>query len=241
MGELHLEIIIDRLKREFKVEANVGKPQVAYRETIRKEVNGEGRFIRQTGGKGQYGHVKIHIEPGERGSGFVFENDIVGGSIPKEFIPAIEKGMKEALDRGVLAGYPVIDVRVQLYDGSYHEVDSSAAAFEIAGSMALQEGAKKSGLHLLEPVMKVEVTVPEMYMGDVIGDLNSRRGHIKGMNQRGNAQVIDAEVPLAMMFGYSTDLRSKTQGRATYSMHFSHYAQVPGSVQEEIVAKVKGA
>jgi elongation factor G len=242
MGELHLEIIVDRLRREFKVECNVGRPEVAYRESINKRVEFvDMKYAKQSGGRGQYGHVKIHIEPGERGTGFVFENDIVGGSIPKEFIPAIEKGMKEALDRGVLAGYPVIDVKVQLYDGSYHEVDSSAAAFEIAGSMALQEGAKKSGLHLLEPVMKVEVTVPELYMGDVIGDLNSRRGQIKGMNQRGNAQVIDAEVPLAAMFGYSTDLRSKTQGRATYSMHFSHYSQVPGSVQEEIVAKVKGA
>ncbi|MBI2390133.1 MAG: elongation factor G [Deltaproteobacteria bacterium] len=242
MGELHLEIIVDRLRREFKVECNVGRPEVAYRESINKRVeNIDMKYAKQSGGRGQYGHVKIHIEPGERGSGFVFENDIVGGVIPREFIPAIEKGMKDALDRGVLAGYPVIDVKVQLFDGSYHEVDSSAAAFEIAGSMALQEGAKRSGLHLLEPIMKVEVVVPEMYMGDVIGDLNARRGHIKGMNQRANTQVIDAEVPLAMMFGYSTDLRSKTQGRATYTMQFSHYSQVPAQVQEEIVAKVKGA
>jgi len=242
MGELHLEIIVDRLRREFKVECNVGRPEVAYRESINKRVeNVDMKYAKQSGGRGQYGHVRIHIEPGERGSGFIFENDVVGGVIPREFIPAIEKGMKEALERGVLAGYPVIDVKVELYDGSYHEVDSSAAAFEICGSMAVQEAAKKSGMHLLEPVMKVEVTVPELYMGDVIGDLNSRRGQIRGMSQRGNAQIIDAEVPLAMMFGYSTDLRSKTQGRATYSMHFSHYAQVPGNVQEEIVAKVKGA
>ncbi|MGZ5966988.1 MAG: elongation factor G [Polyangiales bacterium] len=241
MGELHLEIIVDRLRREFKVECNVGRPEVAYREGINKRVEFiDTKYAKQSGGRGQYGHVKIHVQPGERGTGFTFENDIVGGTIPKEFIPAIEKGMKDALERGVLAGYPMIDVKVELYDGSYHEVDSSAAAFEIAGSMALQEGAKKSGIHLLEPIMKVEVVVPELYMGDVIGDLNSRRGQIRGMNQRANTQVIDAEVPLAMMFGYSTDLRSKTQGRATYTMQFSHYAQVPGNVQEEIVAKVKG-
>jgi elongation factor G len=242
MGELHLEIIVDRLRREFKVECNVGRPEVAYRESINKRVeNIDMKYAKQSGGRGQYGHVKIHVEPGERGTGYVFENDIVGGAIPKEFIPAVEKGIKEAMERGVLAGYPVIDVRVQLYDGTYHEVDSSAQAFEVAGSMAFQEGAKRSGISLLEPIMKVEVTVPEVYMGDVIGDLNARRGQIKGMTQRGNAQVIDSEVPLAMMFGYSTDLRSKTQGRATYSMHFSHYSPVPTSVQEEIVAKVKGA
>ncbi len=242
MGELHLEIIVDRLRREFKVECNVGRPEVAYRESITRRVeNIDMKYAKQSGGRGQYGHVRIHLEPAERGAGFVFENDVVGGVIPKEFIPAVEKGAREAMERGVLAGYPCIDCKVTLYDGTYHDVDSSAAAFEIAGSMAFQEGAKKAGLVLLEPMMKVEVVVPETYMGDVIGDLNSRRGKIHGMVQRANTQVIDAEVPLAMMFGYSTDLRSKTQGRATYSMQFSHYAQVPAQTQEEIVAKVKGA
>jgi elongation factor G len=241
MGELHLEIIVDRLKREFKVEANVGKPEVAYRECITRKVPAEHRFVRQSGGKGQYGHVKIEIEPGERGTGFVFENDVVGGVIPKEFIPAVEKGIRDAMGRGVLAGYPMIDVKVRLYDGSYHEVDSSATAFEIAGSIAFQEGAKKAGMQLLEPMMAVEVVTPDANMGDVIGDLNSRRGRIQGMTQRGaNTQVVTAEVPLATMFGYSTDLRSKTQGRATYTMQFAHYEPVPSSVQEEIVAKVKG-
>jgi elongation factor G len=241
MGELHLEIIVDRLKREFKVEANVGKPEVAYRETIQRKVNAEHKFVRQTGGHGQYGHVKIEVEPGERGSGFVFENDIVGGVIPKEFIPSVEKGIREAMSRGVLAGYPLVDVKVSLYDGTYHEVDSSGPAFEIAGSLAFQDGAKRAGLHLLEPMMSVEVVTPEANMGDVIGDLNSRRGRIQGMTQRGaNTQVITAEVPLATMFGYATDLRSKTQGRATYTMQFSHYEPVPNSVQEEIVAKVRG-
>ncbi|MBL8716755.1 MAG: elongation factor G [Myxococcales bacterium] len=242
MGELHLEIIVDRLRREFKVECNVGRPEVAYRETITRRVESiDMKYAKQSGGRGQYGHVRIHLEPSERSAGYVFENAVVGGAIPKEFIPAVEKGIKEAMERGVLAGYPCIDCKVTLYDGTYHDVDSSTGAFEIAGSMAFQEGAKKAGLVLLEPLMKVEVTVPEMYMGDVIGDLNSRRGKINGMVQRGNAQIIDSEVPLAQMFGYSTDLRSKTQGRATYSMHFSHYAQVPGAIQEEIVAKVKGA
>ncbi|GAC1578401.1 MAG: elongation factor G [Polyangiales bacterium] len=242
MGELHLEIIVDRLKREFKVDCNVGRPEVAYRESINKRVeNIDMKYAKQSGGRGQYGHVRIHLEPTERASGFVFENDIVGGVIPKEFIPSIEKGIRDAMERGVLAGYPVIDCKVSLFDGSYHDVDSSTAAFEIAGSMAFQDGAKRAGLHLLEPIMKVEVVVPELYMGDVIGDLNSRRGKIHGMNQRTNTQVIDAEVPLSMMFGYSTDLRSKTQGRATYTMQFAHYAQVPSSVQDEIVAKIKGA
>ncbi len=242
MGELHLEIIVDRLRREFKVECNVGRPEVAYRETITRRVQSiDMKYAKQSGGRGQYGHVRIHLEPAERSAGFVFENDVVGGVIPKEFIPAVEKGIKEAMERGVLAGYPCIDCKVTLYDGTYHDVDSSTGAFEIAGSMAFQEGAKKAGLVLLEPLMKVEVVVPETYMGDVIGDLNSRRGKINGMVQRGNAQIIDSEVPLAQMFGYSTDLRSKTQGRATYSMHFSHYAQVPSQIQEEIVAKVKGA
>jgi len=243
MGELHLEIIVDRLKREFKVEANVGKPEVAYREAIRKRVeNVEAKFVRQTGGHGQYGHVKINVEPNERGGGFVFENKIVGGIIPKEFIPSVEKGIKDAMERGVLAGYPMTDVRVELFDGSFHEVDSSGPAFEIAGSMAFQDAAKKAGLVLLEPVMAVEVVTPEANMGDVIGDLNSRRGKIQGMTQRGNnTQVVTAEVPLATMFGYATDLRSKTQGRATYTMQFSHYEPVPSSVQEEIVAKVRGS
>jgi elongation factor G len=240
MGELHLEIIVDRLKREFKVECNVGKPEVAYREAISKKVTCEHKFVRQTGGHGQYGHCVFDLQPGERGSGFVFDNDVVGGVIPKEFIPSIEKGVKDALSRGVLAGYPMIDVIVRLFDGSYHEVDSSGPAFEVAASLAFQEGAKKAGLHLLEPMMAVEVVTPEANMGDVIGDLNSRRGRIQGMGQRGNAQVITAEVPLATMFGYATDLRSKTQGRATYTMQFAHYEAVPPQVQEDIVAKIRG-
>jgi elongation factor G len=241
MGELHLEILVDRLKREFNVEANVGKPEVAYREAISKTVQAEGKFIRQSGGHGQYGHVKIELTPGERGSGFKFENVIVGGLIPKEFIPSIEKGIKDATLRGVLAGYQVLDVHVKLFDGSYHEVDSSGPAFEVAGSMAFQDGAKDAGLHLLEPVMAVEIVTPDTNMGDVIGDLNSRRGKILGMSQRGkNTQVITAEVPLATMFGYATDLRSKTQGRAAYSMQFAKYEAVPTAVQEEIVARVRG-
>jgi len=240
MGELHLDIICDRLRREFKVESNVGKPEVAYREAISKKVACEYKYAKQTGGHGQYGHVLMEIEPGERGKGFEFANDIVGGTIPKEFIPAIEKGVREAMQRGVLAGYPLVDMKCRLYDGSYHDVDSSAAAFEIAASLCFQDGAKRAGLHLLEPVFKNEVVVPEQYMGDVIGDLNSRRGKILGMSQRGNAQVIDSEVPLAAMFGYVTDLRSLTQGRATSSLHFSHYAPVPTAAQDEIVAKVKG-
>ncbi len=240
MGELHLEIIVDRLRREFKVDCNVGKPEVAYREGIAKKVEAEHKYAKQTGGRGQYGHVLIRVEPGEPGTGYVFENGIVGGTIPKEFIPAVEKGIGDAMSRGVLAGYPIIDVKVELYDGSYHDVDSSAQAFEIAGSLAFQDAAKKAGLFLLEPVMQVEVVTPDQYMGDVIGNLNSKRGKIAGMNQRGNAQVIDSEVPLAEMFGYSTTLRSATQGRATYSMHFKNYQQVPGSIQEAIVAKVKG-
>ncbi|WP_437815375.1 elongation factor G [Sorangium sp. So ce1078] len=241
MGELHLEIIVDRLKREFKVDANVGKPEVAYRETIaRKATDVEGRFVRQSGGHGQFGHVRIDIEPAERGAGFVFENDIVGGIIPKEFIPSIEKGIRDAMGRGVLAGYPVVDIKVRLHFGSYHEVDSSGPAFEVAASMAFQDGAKKAGLVLLEPMMAVEVVSPENYLGDVIGDLNSRRGRILDMGQRANTRVIRAEVPLATMFGYATDVRSKTQGRATHSMQFSHYAPVPAAIQEEIVAKQRG-
>jgi elongation factor G len=241
MGELHLEIIVDRLRREFKVEANVGKPEVSYREAISKHAEAEGRFVRQTGGHGQYGHVKIRLGPGERGTGFVFANKIVGGVIPKEFISSIEKGVREASQRGVLAGYPLTDVAVELFDGSYHEVDSSGPAFEVAASMAFQDGAKRAGMQLLEPLMAVEVVTPEGYMGDVIGDINSRRGKIHGMAQRGrDTQVITAEVPLATMFGYATDLRSKTQGRATYTMQFSHYEAAPASVQEAVVARVRG-
>jgi elongation factor G len=240
MGELHLEIIVDRLKREFKVESNVGKPEVAYREAITKKVDCEYKYAKQSGGRGQYGHVVMELEPVERSTGFVFENDIVGGVIPKEFIPAIEKGVKEAMNRGVLAGYPLVDMLARLTDGSYHEVDSSAQAFEVAASLCFQDGAKRAGMVLLEPIMKMEVVVPEQYLGDVIGNLNSRRGRILGMSQRGNAQVIDAEVPLATMFGYVTDLRTMTQGRGTSTMQFSHYAAVPPALQEEIVAKVKG-
>ena len=240
MGELHLEIIVDRMRREYKVQCNVGKPEVAYRESITKTVKQEGKYVKQSGGHGMYGHVWLEIGPSEPGKGFVFENDIVGGTIPKEFIPSIEKGVREALARGVLAGYPVIDVKATLLDGSYHDVDSSGPAFEVAASMAFQEAAKKAGIQLLEPVMSVEVVVPEDYMGDVIGDLNSRRGRISGMNPRGTAQVVEAEVPLATMFGYSTDLRSKTQGRATYTMQFRAYEPVPNAIAEQIIAKVRG-
>jgi elongation factor G len=219
----------------------VGKPQVAYRETVTgRALNVEGRFVRQTGGHGQYGHVKIDLEPGERGSGLVFVNDIVGAVIPKEFIPSVEKGVRDAMARGVLCGYPLVDARVRLFDGSYHEVDSSGPAFEVAASMAFQEAVNKAGLILLEPVMAVEVVCPEAYLGDVIGDLNSRRGKILDMGQRANARVIKAEVPLATMFGYATDVRSRTQGRATHTMQFSHYAPVPAAIQEEIVHKLRG-
>lgn len=240
MGELHLEIIVDRLTREFKVGANIGKPQVAYKETIKLPAKAEGKFIRQTGGRGQYGHVWIEVEPLERGKGFEFVNKIVGGTIPKEYIPAVEKGIVEAMEGGVLAGYPVVDVRVTLFDGSYHEVDSSELAFKIAASMAFKEACKKAELVLLEPIMSVEVVVPEEYMGEVIGDLNSRRGKIQSMEKRGKAQVIKAMVPLAEMFGYATDLRSKTQGRGTYTMQFSHYDEVPKNIAEQIIAKIKG-
>ncbi len=235
MGELHLEIIIDRLMREFKVEANVGKPQVAYKETITTKAQAEGKYIRQTGGRGQYGHCWLSIEPLEPGSGFIFENKIVGGVIPKEYIPAIEKGVREAMELGVLAGYPVIDLKVTLFDGSYHEVDSSEMAFKIAASMAFKEAFMKAKPILLEPIMKVEVVTPENFMGDVMGDLNSRRGRIQGMEMRGNAQVINCFVPLAEMFGYATDLRSMTQGRATYTMQFSHYEPVPANISEQIL------
>jgi len=240
MGELHLEIIVDRMMREFKVDANVGRPQVAYRETIKKRVEKiEGKFIRQSGGKGQFGHVVINMEPSEQGQGFVFEDKIVGGVIPREYIGPVEQGIKEALETGVLAGYPVVDIKVQLTFGSYHEVDSSEMAFKIAGSMAFKEAARQASPCLLEPVMKVEVVSPEAYMGDVLGDLSSRRGKIGGMTQRGEAQVISATVPLAEMFGYSTRLRSMSQGRAVYSMEFSHYEEVPKSKAEEIISKVK--
>jgi elongation factor G len=241
MGELHLEIIVDRMLREFKVDANVGRPQVAYRETIRRAVdNVEGKFVRQSGGRGQYGHVVINIAPGEPGSGFVFEDKIVGGVIPREYIKPASEGMREAMDTGVLAGYPMVDVKVQLVFGSYHDVDSSEMAFKIAGSMALKEGARKAGPVLLEPMMDVEVVTPADYMGDVMGDLSSRRGKIGGMDQRGESQVIRAQVPLSEMFGYSTILRSMSQGRAVYSMQFAHYEEVPKSKAEEIIAKVRG-
>jgi len=234
MGELHLDIIVDRMLREFKVEANVGKPQVAYKETIRKAVKVEGKFVRQSGGKGQYGHCWIEVEPQEPGAGYLFVNKIVGGAIPKEYIPAIDAGIQEAMNHGVLAGYQVLDVKVTLVDGSYHEVDSSEMAFKIAGSMAFKEGCKKADPVLLEPMMRVDVTVPEEYMGDVIGDLNSRRGRIEGMEARGGAQVVKAFVPLSEMFGYATTLRSRTQGRGVYSMQFDHYEEVPKSIQENI-------
>jgi elongation factor G len=239
MGELHLEILVDRLKREFSVEANVGKPQVAYRETIRKASKAEGRYIKQTGGRGQYGHCKIELYPAP-GEGFVFENDITGGAIPKEFIKPIETGIREATERGILAGYPVVDVKIRLYDGTFHDVDSSEMAFKIAGSMAFQEAAKKAHPVLLEPIMKVEVVTPDDYTGAVTGDLSSRRGHMEGQISRGGTQIISALVPLSNMFGYSTDLRSRTQGRATYTMHFEKYAEAPRNVSEEVVAKVMG-
>jgi elongation factor G len=240
MGELHLEIIVDRMLREFKVEANVGKPQVAYRETITRKVEAEGRYIRQTGGRGQYGHCWLRLHPQEPGKGFEFVNAIVGGVIPREFISPIQKGIEEAMQGGVLAGYPMVDIKVEVFDGSYHDVDSNEMAFKIAGSMGFKEGAGKATPILLEPIMDVEVVTPENYMGDVIGDLNSRRGKIQGMNPQGAAQVITAQVPLAEMFGYATDLRSKTQGRATYTMQFGHYAQVPSSIADTIVSKAKG-
>ena len=240
MGELHLDIIVDRLLREFRVGCNVGNPQVAYRETIRKAVKSEGKFIRQSGGKGQYGHCWLEITPLEMGAGFTFENKVVGGAIPKEYIAPIEAGVKEAMENGVVAGYPMVDIGVTVYDGSYHEVDSSEMAFKIAGSMGFKAGAEKASPVLLEPYMKVDITVPEEYMGDVIGDVNSRRGRIEGMEARNGAQVIHSFVPLASMFGYATDLRSKTQGRGTYTMQVDHYEEVPKSIADEIVAKNKG-
>ena len=239
MGELHLDIIVDRLLREFKVDANVGKPQVAYRETIRGNADQDSKFIRQSGGKGQYGHVKVQIEPAEENAGFVFENKIVGGAIPKEYIEPARKGMEEALEGGILAGFPMIDVKVTLYDGSYHEVDSSEMAFKIAGSMAIKEGCKKAKPCILEPMMKVEIEVPEENTGDIIGDISSRRGRVEGMEiiEGTGIQKIRATVPLAEMFGYATDIRSKTQGRGTFSMEFNKYEQVPANIEKEIIEK----
>lgn len=240
MGELHLEVIVDRMLREFKVDAEIGKPQVAYRETIRKTVEQEYKYAKQSGGRGQYGHVYLRLEPLEPGTGYEFVNDIKGGAIPKEYIPAVDKGCQEAMQGGVLAGYPVEDVRVTVYDGSYHEVDSSEMAFKLAASMGFKEGARKAGAVILEPVMKVEIETPEEYMGDVIGDINKRRGQVNNMGDRGGNKIIDAFCPLAEMFGYSTDLRSQTQGRATYSMEFDHYDEVPKNVSEEIIKQRNG-
>jgi elongation factor G len=240
MGELHLEIIVDRLKREFNVEASVGKPQVAYKETVTRPSEGEGRYIKQTGGRGQYGHAKIRMIPRKPGEGYEFVNEVVGGSIPREYIKPIDQGIREAMTTGVLAGYPMDDVKIELYDGSYHDVDSSEMAFKIAGSMAFKDAAKKAHPVLLEPMMRVEVVVPEEYMGDVIGDITSRRGHIQSMESRGGSQVINSRVPLSEMFGYATDIRSRTQGRGSYSMHFDRYEPAPASVSEEVVAKVQG-
>jgi len=240
MGELHLEIIVDRLKREFSVEASVGKPQVAYKETVTRASEGEGRYIKQTGGRGQYGHAKIRMIPRKPGEGYEFENEIVGGAIPKEYIKPIDQGIREAMTTGVLAGYPMDDVKIELYDGSYHDVDSSEMAFKIAGSMAFKDAAKKAHPVLLEPVMRVEVVVPEEYMGDVIGDITSRRGHLQSMEARGGSQVINSRVPLSEMFGYATDLRSRTQGRGAYSMHFDRYEQLPGAASDEIIKKAQG-
>jgi elongation factor G len=239
MGELHLDVIVDRMVREFKVAANVGRPQVSYRETIRRAAEGNGRFVRQTGGKGQYGHVVLTLEPGPKGSGYEFIDKIVGGTIPREYMRAVNQGIAETLDTGVYAGYPMVDVKATVFDGSYHEVDSSEMAFKIAASMAVKDAVEKASPAVLEPVMRVEVTMPEQFMGDVIGDLNSRRGQVEGMDSRGSTQIVRAFVPLAEMFGYATDLRSMTQGRASYSMELSHYAEVPGNLAQELVAKSK--
>jgi elongation factor G len=240
MGELHLEIIVDRLKREFNVDASVGRPQVAYKETLTVPAEGEGRYVRQTGGRGQYGHAKIRLIPRKPGEGYEFINDIVGGKIPREFIKPIDEGIREAMTTGVLAGYPVDDVAIELYEGSYHDVDSSEMAFKIAGSMAFKDASHKAKPILLEPVMRVEVVVPKEYMGDVMGDLASRRGHIQSQEDRGGTQIVSARVPLSEMFGYATELRSRTQGRATYSMHFDRYEPAPQNVAEEVVARVQG-
>ena len=236
MGELHLEIIVDRLLREFKVEANVGKPQVAYRETITKKVDVEGKYVRQSGGKGQYGHCKIYMEPLEPAAGYVFEDKTVGGSIPKEYIPAIDAGIKEAKMSGVLAGYECVDFKVTVYDGSFHEVDSSEMAFKIAGSMAFKEGMRKASPILMEPIMRVEISLPEEYLGDVMGNVSSRRGNLLGMETVNGSQEIRAEIPLSEMFGYATDLRSRTQGRGNYTMTFDHYSEVPKNVAEKVIS-----
>jgi elongation factor G len=241
MGELHLEILVDRLLREFKVKANIGKPIVAFRESITKPVKDVAtKFVRQSGGRGQYGHVVINVEPNDPGKGYHFENKIVGGVIPREYIPSVDKGMQEALKNGVIAGYPIEDIRIELIFGSYHDVDSSEMAFKIAGSMAIQEACKKASPKLMEPIMAVEVITPDEYLGDVMGDISSRRGKIDGMTQRNEAQVIKANVPLSNMFGYVTDLRSITQGRAVFHMQFSHYHQVPSSIETEIMERVQG-
>jgi elongation factor G len=237
MGELHLEIIVDRMKREFKVEASVGKPQVAYRETIRAKVDSEGKFVRQSGGRGQYGHVWLKIEPNEQGKGYEFVNGIVGGTVPREYVPAVDKGIKEAVETGVIAGYPVVDVKVTLFDGSYHDVDSNEMAFKIAGSMGFKEGFRRAKPVLLEPIMKVEVVTPEEYSGDVIGDLNRRRGQILGMDDSVSGKIITAEVPLSEMFGYATNVRSMSQGRATFTMEFAKYVEVPAHIADTIIKK----
>ncbi len=240
MGELHLDILVDRMRREFKVEANVGAPQVAYRETFRGSAKVEGKFVRQSGGRGQFGHVWIEFGPNEEGKGFEFENAIVGGVVPREYIPAVQAGLVDSLDRGVLAGYPLVDIKAKLFDGSYHDVDSNEMAFKIAASMALKNAASKCSPVILEPIMKVEVVIPEDYLGDIMGDITSRRGRVEGMEARGNTQMVKAMVPLSEMFGYATSLRSNTQGRGTFSMHFDHYEEVPKSISEEIIKKNKG-
>ncbi|MFZ2583899.1 MAG: elongation factor G, partial [Trichococcus flocculiformis] len=237
MGELHLDIIVDRMRREFKVEATVGAPQVSYRETFRQTVQSEGKFVRQSGGKGQFGHVWVEFTPNEEGAGFAFENAIVGGVVPREYIPAVEAGLKDAMENGVLAGYPLVDVKAKLYDGSYHDVDSSETAFKVAASLALRNAAKKADPAILEPMMAVEITVPDDYLGDVMGHVSSRRGRIEGTEARGNAQIVKSSIPLSEMFGYATTLRSSTQGRGTFSMTFDHYEAVPKAVQEDIIKK----
>lgn len=240
MGELHLDIIVDRLKREFKVEANIGNPQVSYRETFTKTVEAEGKFVRQSGGKGQFGHVWIEFSPNDEGEGYEFEDAIVGGSVPREYIPSVDAGLQDAMENGVLAGYPLVDVKAKLYDGSYHDVDSSEAAFKVAASLALRNAAKSAGPVILEPMMAVEITVPEEYLGDVMGHISSRRGQIEGQEPRGNALIVKGTIPLSEMFGYATTLRSSTQGRGTFSMQFAHYAPVPTSIAEEIIKKNGG-
>lgn len=240
MGELHLDIIVDRMRREFKVEANVGAPQVSYRETFRGSASVEGKFVRQSGGRGQFGHVWIEFSPNEEGKGFEFINGVVGGSVPREYIPAVEAGLRDSLNNGVIAGYPLIDIKARLYDGSYHDVDSNEMAFRVAASMALKNAVSKCNPVLLEPLMRVEVVIPEEYLGDIMGDITSRRGRVEGMDARGNAQVVRTMVPLSQMFGYATSLRSNTQGRGVFSMHFDHYEEVPKSISEEIIKKNKG-